>query len=80
VYGLRKFGKADVVADLLDVAYDSEINGVDNAYSVILGGGYNLSESMKLAADLDYSHNPDFDEDVRVLLKFFYRFGTASGI
>jgi hypothetical protein len=80
VYGLKKFGKADVVADLLDVAYDSEINGVDNAYSVILGGGYNLSESMKLAADLDYSHNPDFDEDVRVLLKFFYRFGTASGI
>jgi hypothetical protein len=76
-YGYRKYGKTDVTLDLLEVAYGSEISHVKNAYSATLGAAYELSERMKLGADMEYSKNPDFDKDIRTLVKLTYRFDTA---
>lgn len=79
VYGYKKINKADVALDLLLVAYDVAINGVDNAYSFSLAAGYELSEKLKLGADVEYSKNPDFDKDIRTFFKLIYKFDLAYG-
>jgi hypothetical protein len=79
VYGYRKIDKTDVAVDLLAVLYDVPINGVDNAYSISLAAGYELSEKLKLGADVEYSKNPDFDKDIRTFFKLIYRFDIAYG-
>lgn len=75
LYGLRTFGSwADLTADLFNVAYFQEINGVKNALSASLACGYALSTRARLAADIEYSKNPFFDKDVRGLVKLVYNF------
>jgi len=78
VYGYNKAGKTDIALDLLLVAYGAEINGVKEARSVTLGAAYELSEKMKLGADVEYSSNPDFDKDIRTFVKLSYKFDIAS--
>ncbi len=82
IYGSKKIGKIDVVADLFDIMYDAPINGEDNALSASLSGGYNLTEKLKLAADVEYMSNPDYDKDVRAFIKLIYRFayGKKEGV
>ncbi len=79
VYGYKKFGKVDLTADVIDVVYTSPINGVKDSYSGSLAAVYDLAEAWKLGADVEYSHNPDFDKDIRTFLKLLYRFGTKGG-
>ena len=79
VYGYKKFGKLDVTADVIDVSYVSPINGVKDSYSLSLGGQYTLTEAWKIGADVEYSHNPDFDRDTRAFLKLLYHFGSKGG-
>jgi len=78
-FGMKKFGSADVTVDLLNVKYDVAVNGVTNAYTAVLAAGYELSEKLKLGADLEYSKNPDYDKDVRAFLKLIYRFQSSYG-
>jgi len=79
LYGYKKFDKTDITVDLLTVAYDEEINGVKNAYSASLAGGYALSAKARLAADVEYSKDPYFDKDVRGLVKLVYNFDIEPG-
>jgi hypothetical protein len=39
--------------DLLDVKYKVPVNSVTNAYSATLAAGYELTEKLKLGADLE---------------------------
>ncbi len=78
-YVYKKFGKADLTLDALDVKYEQAINGVKDAYSVSLAIGYDLTEKLKVGADVEYSKNPDFDKDVRAFLKAIYRFDVGYG-
>ena len=81
VYCTRKFGRAGVTLDLLDVAYDTavnDVNDVKDAYSITLAADYELAENLKLGADAEYSKNPDFDSDIRTFLKLIYSFDTAA--
>ncbi len=78
-YASKKYGKYDLTLDLLDVKYDAPINGVSNAYSATLAAGYETTERLLLGADVEYSKNPDFDRDVRLLVKAVYRFDTGTG-
>ncbi len=78
-YGFKKFGKVDVTLDALDVIYANAINGVKTSYSGSLAAQYDLSEAWKLGADVEYSHNPDFDRDIRTFFKLLYHFGTKGG-
>jgi len=77
-YVYRKYGKTDVTLDLLDVAYSAAINNVKNAYAVTLGAAHELSERVKLGADVEYSKNPDVDKDIRSLIKLTYSFDSAK--
>ena len=79
IYAYRKLGSVDVTADIIDVAYDTAINGVKDAYTGSLAAQYALTEAWKLGADVEYSRNPDFDRDVRTFLKVLYRFGAKGG-
>jgi hypothetical protein len=79
VYGYKKIGKLDVTADVIDVNYASAINGVEDAYSVALAAQYDITEAWKLGADIEYSHNPDFERDTRAFLKLLYHFGSKGG-
>ncbi|MBI5056510.1 MAG: hypothetical protein HZB61_07850 [Nitrospirae bacterium] len=78
VYGSKKFGKADITADFFNVAYAAEINDVKNAYAASVAAGYDFNRKMRAAADLEYGQNPYFDEEVKLFLKFLYRFGTGA--
>jgi hypothetical protein len=77
VYGYRKLDKLDVTLDVLDVAYTTAINNVKNAYSASLAAAYELTEKLKLGADVEYSKNPDFNKDIRTFVKLTYSFDTA---
>jgi hypothetical protein len=79
VYGYKKIGKLDLTADVIDVAYASAINGVKDSYSATLAAQYDITEAWKLGADVEYSHNPDFDKDTRTFLKLLYHFGSKGG-
>ena len=78
-YVYKKLGKADITADLFTVSYDVEISGVKNAYSASLAGGYYVMEQGRLAADIEYAHNPYYDKEVRGFVKFVYNFGSPYG-
>ncbi len=77
LYTYRKIRKIDVTADALMVNYDTEINGVKNAYTVALAGGYALSPKTTVGADVEYAKNPYYDKDVRAFLKLVYNFDFA---
>lgn len=76
IYARKDFGKIDVTLDFFDVNYDEAKNGVTNAYSISAAGGYDFNEKARLVGDFEFQHNPFFDEDLRVFIKFLYQFGT----
>ncbi len=78
-YGYKKLGKFDLTADILDVVYAQPINGVKDSYSGSLAAQYDLTEAWKLGADVEYSHDPDFNSDIRSFVKLLYHFGAAGG-
>lgn len=79
LYGLKKINKMDITLDLMAVSYDTPISGEDDAYSASMIAGYNLTEKLRMGADIMYGKNPDFDEDVRVFFKAIYSFDFGSG-
>jgi hypothetical protein len=79
IYASKKIDKIDVAVDVLDVKYKEPINDVTDAYSVTLAAGYELTQKLRLGADMEYSKNPDFDKDIRFFLKLNYRFDAELG-
>jgi hypothetical protein len=77
-YAFKKFGAFDITADYFNVRYEVEINGVRNAYAAVLAGGYDMTKTLRLAADVEYGHNPFYDKDVRGLVKLVYNFSFAG--
>jgi hypothetical protein len=79
VYGYGKIGKTNITLDIIDVAYAAAINDVKDAYSISLAALYDMTEKLKLGADVEYSKNPDFDKDTRAFIKMIYHFDSTSG-
>ncbi len=59
--------------------YDSRINGVKSSYTVIGAASYAITPSLKIGADVDYSKNPDYDNEVAGLFKLTYAFDIRRG-
>lgn len=78
VYATKKLGKADVTVDFFDVLYDNEINGIKNSYAAVAAVGYRITNSVRVAADIEYARNPFFKKEVKAFLKLVYRFGYES--
>jgi len=79
VYGYKKMGKVDLTADLLDVVYESPINGVKDSFSGSLAALYNLTDAWKIGADIEYLHDPDYSRDFRTFVKLLYHFSAKGG-
>jgi hypothetical protein len=79
VYGYRTYGKLEVSADVLDIAYAEPVNDVKNAYSGTLAAQYPMTETFKIGADVEYSKTPDFKSDIRTFFKLIYNFGEKGG-
>lgn len=75
-FASKKLGHTDLAIDLTNSEYDAPINGIRNSYSVTGSAGYEISERLKVGADVEYAKNPDFDSEVRGLLKLSYMFDT----
>lgn len=74
LFASKRFGRADLTVDFLDIDYDRSINGIKNTFSLSGATTYELSERFKIGADVDYSRTPDFDNEVRGLVKISYAF------
>lgn len=77
-YGFKKFGKFDATLNFINVAYDEKINGVKNAYAAMAAAGYDLTKKVRVSADVEYGHNPFFDDEVKAMFKVIYRFDFGS--
>lgn len=77
-YASKKLGKADLSLDILHVSYDREISGVSKAYTAAGSAGYQVASNASCALDLEYSENPFFDSEFRVLFKFHYKFTKGA--
>jgi hypothetical protein len=76
IFAAKKIGHVDLTVDALNINFDKSINGVTNSYAITGAAGYEVNRKLKVAADLEYSKNPDFDREVRALLRATYTFDT----
>lgn len=76
VFASKKISHLDLAVDFTDVNYDARVNGIRNTYSVAGAVSYEINRKVKLGADVDYSKNPDFDNEVKGLVKLTYAFDT----
>jgi hypothetical protein len=76
VFASKSFGKASLTLDFIDLNYDDTLpmNNVKNALVATAAAAYKLKPNLELEADLDYSHSPDFDNEVKAMLKVSYAF------
>jgi hypothetical protein len=75
-YVATKFRHLDLAADLINIDYDESVSDVSNSLAVTCSAGYELSPKVRLGADLEYGRNPDFDNELRALMKVTYLFDT----
>ncbi|WP_240731854.1 hypothetical protein [Geobacter sp. FeAm09] len=78
VFASKTLGKTDLALDVIDLNYDSTLsmNNVRNALTVAVAASHEINESLKVGADIDYSRNPDFDNEVKGLVKLTYVFDS----
>lgn len=72
----KQIGRAEVVLDAIDVHYDRSLNGVRDSYAITGAATYDLNARLKFGANIEYSKNPDFDNEVRGLVRVTYMFDT----
>jgi len=77
-YAQKQWARTDATVDLLVVSYDEEINGVKNVYTAVAAVGYAFNAQARALADLEYGRNPEFDKEVRAMVRFVYRFDVSS--
>jgi hypothetical protein len=75
VYAQRTLGAADVTVDFFDVQYDEKRNDIEHALALVGALGYNFTKRARGGVDLEYAQNPFFDDELKVFLKFIYRWG-----
>lgn len=75
-FASKKIGLADLTIDAINVNYDKEINGIRNSYAITGAALYEVNGKLKVGADVEFSRNPDFDSEVRALVKAIYTFDS----
>ncbi len=67
----------DLSFDMINHHYDEERNDVKNAYEIAFAATKDLTDNLRLGADLSYAHNSEFDSDLRTFLKLLYSFSAS---
>ena len=76
-FASKKIGHADLTIDAVNVNYDRNINGIRSTYAITGAAGYEFNRKLKIGADIGYSRNPDFDNEIRALVKVTYTFDST---
>jgi len=76
-YVSKKLGKTDLTADFITLMYDKSVAGMKNSYIVTGAASYAFGKKVKAGADIEYSRTPDFDNQLRGILKLSYLFDTT---
>ncbi len=76
-YAWKEFSRQRLSVDVIHIQYDKTVSGVDRAFEASASYTYRLSARLHLGVDMRYGDNPDFEEDVRVVFRLIYHFGTA---
>ena len=58
--------------------YNQNINGRDSAFELLASLGYHLTPHLLVSGDISYGQNPDYNDEVKGLLKVVYNFSTQS--
>ena len=70
--GQPEAGTLRVCADPNNLPFSNDREeGFENRIAALVG--------RELGADVEYSHNPDFDKDIRIFFKVLYHFGAKGG-
>lgn len=75
-FASKKIGHTDLTLDATNTNYDNKINGIKNSCVITGAALYEVNRKLKVGADVEYSRNPDFDNEVRGLVKATYTFDT----
>jgi hypothetical protein len=80
---LRGFAMYDAHAyvlafDGIAQLYNQNINGKDSAFELLASVGYRLTPHLLISGDISYGQNPDYNDEVKGLLKVVYNFSSQS--
>jgi len=79
VFASKGLGKADLTVDFFHVRYDQSIAGVDKTYSASAALSYAFTENFKVAADVNYLQDTQFDNAVTAFFKVTYNLDRKFG-
>jgi len=78
-YCMASIGSFRWSLDALALMYEEKINGEDQTTQVVGSAGWKLTDNFDLSGDLRITRSPIYDEDLAVVLRARYDFGTGSG-
>lgn len=58
--------------------YNQNINGRNNAFEVLASLGYRFAHNLLLSGDISYGQNPEYNDEVKGLIKLVYNFTTEG--
>lgn len=64
--------------DAIGQFYKQSINNTRTAYELLASAGYRFTPSLLLSGDVSYGQNPDYDNEVKGLVKLVYNFTSDS--
>jgi hypothetical protein len=79
IFGSKNFGPASIALDIIDVHYESPINGIQNTYAISGAVGYEVTPAWQISADVEFSRTTDSDNAIAGMLKLVYRFDVNFG-
>jgi hypothetical protein len=64
----------DGIADF----YNEKVNGRDTSYEILASAGYRFLPNLLLSSDVSYARNPEYDSEVKGLMKLVYTFTSDA--
>lgn len=79
VFCMTAMGSFRWSLDVLAQMYEEKINGEDQTTQVVGSAGWKLTDNFDVSGDVRVTRSPVFDEDLAVVLRARYDFGSGSG-
>jgi hypothetical protein len=79
VYASTRIDKLGLTADFFDVDYDRSINDIKNTLVVTASATYDITEQLRISANMDYAKDTEYDNAITGFLKLTYAFEKKFG-
>lgn len=77
-YIMRDSKKYIASADAIAYIYDKKISGKQSAWETMASVGYKFTPSLTLSGDLSYGQSPEYNDDLKGLLRLTYNMTYSS--